>query len=138
MDLLYYERKSSTEYPARRFKKICVCEPRCENVVDFLDPDLQEVLFTLCDNQAQDYAYKLMQLLGLMKIIPDPKTSSRTRIDGRTLNRTWTKAQERELINIVKNGVKSGDYRIFGMKHGKTRVSVKEKVRHMRKVGMIK
>lgn len=138
MELLNYIERKRNEYDNGRFSKICKCDPQCSAAVDILDPLYQDVLFSLCHRRAADYAYGLLKQIGLLKKIPKSIKLDPVTVDGRTLNTTWTQSEERELIKLYQAGVKNGDYRVFAMKHGKTRVAVKEKVRYLKKTDKIK
>lgn len=114
MGLPIMERK-----PLSKRSKLCKCEPVCTHYIDI------EYLGRYCENQAMNFAVHLINL------------AKGTGIANGTYNANWTTAQESELKNWVKNGIKYGDYRILGEMFGKSREAVRSKVQHMEREGKI-
>lgn len=136
--LHYYQVRTRSQYSHKRFMRvICKCAVPCDTAVDIYDPIYQEVLFTLCHNRAVDFGFGLLRLVGIIQRAPDPRTSDRMKIDKRCLNRSWTKGEEKELVALIENGVKNGDFSRFATLHGKTRDAVKGKAAYMKRKGIV-
>jgi hypothetical protein len=120
-----------TQLSEKRQKKICSCNPVCKEFFIFTsDED-----FTLCGNDAREFAFRILEVKG---IVTQKREFPKSQYG-------WTILQERFVINYFKEEncidedgrVIRGTYRLIGEMLGKTKAAVKDKVNHLRRSGRI-
>jgi hypothetical protein len=128
----YLSKGDLSKLPKKRIKKVCGCSPTC---TEFITITTEEEDLMLCRTDAKEFAFEMLELLGLVtekRAFPKSK-------------RGWTTEQERFVIKYLKeenciqeNGkVKDGTYSLIGEMLEKSREQVKDKVNHLRKAGRI-
>lgn len=133
-DMIPYLTKGQlNRMPEKRRKKICQCQRPCQYFFN-ISTENDDVI--LCETDAKQFVYELLQLLGM---------ADEQKIDFPQSKRGWTFAQENFVLKFLKeekcmkeNGfMKDGTYNMLSEMLGKTKAQIKDKVYHFRKAGRL-
>ncbi|MCD4838149.1 hypothetical protein LRS37_04540 [Neobacillus sedimentimangrovi] len=127
----YITKGDLTKLTPKRQRKICGCNPLCQ---EFYTYQTDEDDFILCAGDTKQFALEIFNQLGLIdQNLAFPKTDY-----------GWTDEQELLIQRYLKDKnayyrgkVKYGTYSNLAQMLGKTREQVKNKIQHMRKEGKL-